>query len=1127
MSNMKRIISILILTLITAASFAQQKYVLKVHSAASVDLSGIYTKAQVDSINALSTANNGITKTGNTYKLGGTLSSTTAIGLGSNTLYIGQNAFSPNSNVITSNDGTNAATLSNNGAVYNTVIKNSVNTLGYGVANQIANDVNGIAIAYHKPFDNTGSHPQSKDSSNANIGLNGSGIQIETGGYINFGAKSLNFNAPFFGKYGSDSLFATYNPSNISLGSLLYSPNRNTYVMWTGSTFRPISKTLYPDDFTYGDDYGNIQHAINFSKDGDVIQLGNKTYVLERALLIKKSITLRGGDSTIITRPNAEITTLKEAADSSSDFIRVNNVSNFSSGDVLIVYSGNDWTLSTEPVTVRMVSGDTLFVDTLHKYRGGIGTFAIGTKVLKSIGFINIGSDSTESASMTAVTIENITFDGNKANNTESYRYNVNMPIVSETQKRTVIRGCKFINAPGENILGHNMDILSNIFKNNNGSIFHGSINKQWIRKNEFMTNIIGNISDSSNLISSNISGHSEGVLTTSNSGGFVNATGNRFLNIGSGSAVIGALYPSSTNQDWGTSNYNFSGNIVNGATRLVYLIDTSGGVSGTDSLKNVYIADNLLYNVGYTDYSKELKHWGRSVIINQKNNDDRDTLIVTTSGTSGPSTKVGNVLNIPNYAVSGGSLSWGSISGSLPDQGDLISALNLKANLASPDLTGHPTAPTQAANSNNSELANTYYVDRALSTKADDASVVHKTGDETIANTKTFTGTYFGLPNIVDIGSGNNFVTQGGDGNLYKRSQANVINDLGISSKADDAGVVHKTLDESISGNKTWINTYPITLPNLGNPAITGDPFLRISSAGVVYKRTLAESFSDLGAASQSALQDTAAALRASMGSGTSDTIYTKGYIHVLDSAGVKQYVYGDTASATKNGGLLKEDWSTFNAKASTASPTFTGTITTPAINLSGATASTIASLDASKNLVSLTTATYPSLTELAYVKGVTSAIQTQLTAKAPLASPTFTGTPTLPTGSIATTQTSTDNSTKLATTAFVQANKLVSINAQTASYTGVLADGQKLVTMNNASANTFTVPLNSSVAYPIGTSINITQIGAGQTSIVATGGVTIQSPGGALKIRVQYSTATLIKTATDTWILMGDISL
>jgi hypothetical protein len=69
--------------------------------------------------------------------------------------------------------------------------------------------------------------------------------------------------------------------------------------------------------------------------------------------------------------------------------------------------------------------------------------------------------------------------------------------------------------------------------------------------------------------------------------------------------------------------------------------------------------------------------------------------------------------------------------------------------------------------------------------------------------------------------------------------------------------------------------------------------------------------------------------------------------------------------------------------AKAPIASPTFTGTVTTPAIVVSSETASKVAIIDASKNVKSADTATYPSLTELAYVKGVTSAIQTQLDGK------------------------------------------------------------------------------------------------------------------------------------------------
>ena len=96
---------------------------------------------------------------------------------------------------------------------------------------------------------------------------------------------------------------------------------------------------------------------------------------------------------------------------------------------------------------------------------------------------------------------------------------------------------------------------------------------------------------------------------------------------------------------------------------------------------------------------------------------------------------------------------------------------------------------------------------------------------------------------------------------------------------------------------------------------------------------------------------------------------------------------------------------------------------------------------------------------------------------------------------------------------------------NAQTASYTLVLGDKNKIVEMNVASGNNLTVPPNSSVAYPVGTQINILQVGAGQTTVVQGAGVTVNAAPG-LKLRTQWSYATLIKRAENTWVLVGDIS-
>jgi hypothetical protein len=103
---------------------------------------------------------------------------------------------------------------------------------------------------------------------------------------------------------------------------------------------------------------------------------------------------------------------------------------------------------------------------------------------------------------------------------------------------------------------------------------------------------------------------------------------------------------------------------------------------------------------------------------------------------------------------------------------------------------------------------------------------------------------------------------------------------------------------------------------------------------------------------------------------------------------------------------------------------------------------------------------------------------------------------------------------------------NKLIVTNRQTASYTLVLSDADKLVEMNVATPNDLTIPLNSSVAFAIGTQILLAQYGSGQTTIVPTSGVTVRSNGAKLKLNVRYSGATLIKIDTNEWYLFGDIN-
>ena len=98
--------------------------------------------------------------------------------------------------------------------------------------------------------------------------------------------------------------------------------------------------------------------------------------------------------------------------------------------------------------------------------------------------------------------------------------------------------------------------------------------------------------------------------------------------------------------------------------------------------------------------------------------------------------------------------------------------------------------------------------------------------------------------------------------------------------------------------------------------------------------------------------------------------------------------------------------------------------------------------------------------------------------------------------------------------------------LNAQTGTtYTLALTDVAKVVTLTNGSAITLTVPLNSSVAFPIGTQILLYQGGAGNVTISPAAGVTIRSDGAKLKLNAQYAVAGLLKLGTDEWVAFGNL--
>lgn len=120
--------------------------------------------------------------------------------------------------------------------------------------------------------------------------------------------------------------------------------------------------------------------------------------------------------------------------------------------------------------------------------------------------------------------------------------------------------------------------------------------------------------------------------------------------------------------------------------------------------------------------------------------------------------------------------------------------------------------------------------------------------------------------------------------------------------------------------------------------------------------------------------------------------------------------------------------------------------------------------------------------------------------------------------------------SNTDISSTAAIDRSKIadVSLDTKTANYTLTLNDKNKIIEMNVSSSNFVYVPTNASVAFPVGTQIQIVQYGSGKTKIeaVTSGTTSIRATPGVF-LRAQYASATLIKRGTDEWYLLGDLSL
>lgn len=431
---------------------------------------------------------------------------------------------------------------------------------------------------------------------------------------------------------------------------------------------------------------------------------------------------------------------------------------------------------------------------------------------------------------------------------------------------------------------------------------------------------------------------------------------------------------------------------------------------------------------------------------------------------------------------LGGGGGTWGSITGTLSDQIDLNTALGLKAPLASPTFTGSPVAPTQSPGDNSTKLSTTAYADAIAALKANLAS-------------PTFTGT----PAAPTASFGTNttqlattaFVQAALVGLFDIRGDYDAsVNAYPSSGGSGTAGAILKA--------DAWVISVGGTLPT-GQVVTAGDwIFAKVDTPGNT-QSNWARIESNLTYVPVNKAGDTMSGALAMGSNGLTGLPAGTASGHALryEQLITTPTVLTDGASVSWELNKLQFPEAKWTCATTTTTLSFTtsGNVNNGAVGI----------LKFITNTASAITVTFPS--------GFTHKV----------GNVTFT-TYTFPAAT----------GKEYVLSFFVDGTTLnwvipvegIQFNRQASSYTLVLADAYKTVEMNNASANNLTVPLNSSVAYDIGTEILISQYGAGQTTIVATGGVTIRSKDGALKIVSQYSAACLVKVGTDEWYLWGDIT-
>ena len=451
---------------------------------------------------------------------------------------------------------------------------------------------------------------------------------------------------------------------------------------------------------------------------------------------------------------------------------------------------------------------------------------------------------------------------------------------------------------------------------------------------------------------------------------------------------------------------------------------------------------------------------------------------------------------------------------------------LGNKANLISPTLLGAPLAPTATLTDNSTKIATTAFVKGQAYGLAVDISNLDTRMDAAEGDVTALETTTSGLTS--DMTTAQNDIDSLTTTTSTHTSSISTIGGqiTTLQSDLDAAELDIDNLESSVTAVEASVST--LETLTTGHTASIGTIESDITAA----QTDITAIQSDLTAAEGSiaTLQgdlDTAEATLSTTTSNFNAHDAKTTTVHgIADTAALATKTYADTAGTNAIASANTYADSAVASKAPLASPALTGTPTAPTATV-GTNTTQIATTAFVKAEVDAVIAAAPgalnTLDELAAALGddanYATTVTNALALKAPLAGPTFTGTVALPAASSVTL-----DGTALSTTLATKADKTAAIASKSEAYTFVTGDVNMILEFNSASGANFTIPADNSF-WPVGQRLEVLQVAGGQVTIVGGSGVTVNGTPTA-KTRTQWSGATVIKRAANTFVVVGDLA-